>query len=263
VAKALRAAFVQLTPSEMKKRVASKLHDNLTQVERMEREAQWLKLHGSPLRVLGLPEHADLTDVRARYKDLLFETHPDTAVAAARRAGIPDPLALTPGTGGASPKDLVAAEGLTDEQVRQRAVERFELLVAAHKMATDPTSVWHKNHCAPQIYEALEPPTRMSAIANPTTAFGSIALAIACFCFAVFTFQFLPKACEAALELYDPRFFRFMLAQEKADAALRAEGIEPEPDRYMPREVVKYKAPGRLIDTEGVDDLNWKPKSNG
>ena len=73
----------------------------------------------------------------------------------------------------------------------------------------------------------------------------------------------LLESCEAALELYDPRFFRFMLAQEKADAALRAEGIEPEPDRYMPREVVKYKAPGRLIDTEGVDDLNWKPKSKG
>jgi DnaJ-domain-containing protein 1 len=262
VAKAMRAAFVALTPTEMKKRMAGRLHRNLSEVERMEKEAQWLRLHGSPLRVLGLPEHADLDDVKARYKDLLFETHPDTAVAAARKAGIRDPTALTAGTGGAS-KQLVASDGMTDDEVRRQAVTKFELLVAAHKMATNPVSVWHQGGAAPQIYEQLEAPSFVCRVVNPTTTFAFIAYGIAFVAFLVFAYQIAPQAWALMLELAFPDFHRFMVQQEKEEARLRALGIEPDtdPDRLASARVMQLKAPGRIIVVDGVDDPNWQPKN--
>ncbi len=265
--RALRSVFVTLAPSNVKKRIAGRLHTNLSQVQRLEEQQQWIKVLGSPLRVLGLPEHADLDDVKARYKDLLFETHPDTAVAAARRAGVKDIESMTAGTGGAGGA-LVAQEGMSDADVKALAVQRFELLVKAYKIATDPTSVWHRNGSAPQIYRELEAPSLLGRVATPTATFGLISYAIAAVVMALLYYVVVPRAWERALEFTFPDFYQYMKQREEEDAELRAQGIEPRDDglQFASQQVRLQVAPGReLLDPteqEAEAAKAWKPQSS-
>jgi hypothetical protein len=261
---ALRAAFVSCAPSGMKKRIAGRLHENLSDVQRLEKEGQWVKIHGSPLRVLGLPAHAELDDVKQRYKDLLFETHPDTALAAARRAGVKDPAQYTAGTGGEGGA-LVATGGLSDDDIRKRAVERFELLVEAHRQITNPASLWHQSGSAPQIYVALKPPTFLSRVRDPTVAFALLAYALGAVVTAIAFYHVVPAAYEKLLELCFPEFDAFMHKQEAEERRLRAMGIEPDvdPARLAPAEAKHILAPGKaLLDpSEAEAQEQWQPKA--
>lgn len=256
VARALRRAFVAVMPTERRKRVASRLHDGLSKVEKMEKEAQWIRTHGSPLRVLGLPEHADLIDVKTRYKDLLFETHPDTAAAAAHKVG---DASLTAGAAGTSSgsSDVVAV----DERERQLQVERFELLLEAHRMATDPLSVWHQNGAAPELYRELRP--NMTALRDPVNQFGLASYVLAFCAFAVFAVKIVPAFWEGALEGFDPKFFKFMKAREADEARQRAMGIEPDtdPNRLAPERTKRLVMPGKLLldPSEEEADVQWRP----
>jgi hypothetical protein len=267
VAKAFRSLFVAVAPSSVKKRIAGRLFRGLSDVQRLEKEAQWVRLHGSPLRVLGLPDHAELAEVKARYKDLLFETHPDTAVAAARRAGVEDPGEYTAGTGGGSAAALVhAGDGLTDAQIHALAVERFELLKDAYKMATNPVSLWHQSGAAPQLYEQLRPPTLLSRVANPTFAFGFVSYALAACVMATVFYKVIPDMWERVLAITFPKFYDFMRRQEAEEARLRAQGIEPDtnPQRLAPKETKMFIAPGsQLLDPSAAEetDPQWKPKA--
>ena len=67
-----------ILPSFLKDRLARRFHRSAERVRKMEREAEWLRLNQSPLRVLGLPDSVDdIAQVRQRYKALTIEHHPD------------------------------------------------------------------------------------------------------------------------------------------------------------------------------------------
>ena len=73
----VRYTFQTFFSSNIKKRIAKRIMTGIERVAIIEKETAWLKKHGSPQRVLGLPEHASLAEIRNRYLDLLLETHPD------------------------------------------------------------------------------------------------------------------------------------------------------------------------------------------
>jgi hypothetical protein len=268
VATRLRALFRRFSSAERRKLLAARLAAGLARVERLEGEQRWLRTHGSPLTVLGLPEHADMEDVRLRYKDLLFETHPDTAraVAARHAARLASSAAETPeeaearaaaaaaGTD-ATAKVPAALAALPEEQARKHQQESFELLLAANKMIADPGSVWHLNGAAPHILAEIQPRnTLLLRLSNPVTAFGAATVALGFAALAFFAVVVAPLLWLGALRAFDPEFYDFMMQQEAEEARLRAMGIEPDTDprRLAPLQMKTMFYPGRLV--HGADE---------
>ena len=233
VTRTLRALYLLVTPSGWRKSIARRMHRNMQRVESMERDHIWLKRHGSPLFVMGLPPHAELAEVKARYRDLILETHPDT-----RRS------------------TTVLRKGSCHIVVRPgQEIKEYEVLQTAYKMITNPTSLWHQNGSAPVLYDevcavSLVPPT--GSLENQVTAFAIatwiVALLVAS-CAIVVGFTIF---WEQALQLFDPEFYAFMLAQEKQEARQRALGIEPDtdPKRLAPRTMKRMLFPGRFVHGE-------------
>jgi len=65
-------------PTSVQKAIGRRLRKGLEEVKRMEDEAAWLRAHGNPLVVMGLPEEGtDAHDVKTRYRELTLTLHPD------------------------------------------------------------------------------------------------------------------------------------------------------------------------------------------
>lgn len=232
IAKALRAAVVAVsTTFGLQQRIARRMERGLKEVERLEKEQKWLRRHGSPLRVLGLPETADLEDVKVRYRNLLFEVHPDTAPQKDQKAMI--------------------AAGLTPENARQRQMEEFELLKAAYQIATSPNSLWHQDGNAPGLLRELEPEKSglVSRIVTPHNLFPVAAylygLAVAVFFCSFVAYYFLM----ATLEAVDPDFFKFMMRQEEEERRKKEAGevVDTDPKRLAPKKMMRISAPGKFV----------------
>eukprot|EP00760_Papus_ankaliazontas_P004979 PhM_4_TR1230/c0_g1_i1/m.76867 len=76
IAKFCRTIVLAL-PTAAQKAMGRRIRGGITEVKRMEDEVSWIKLNGSPLVVMGLPEEVDVADVKARYKQLTLQLHPD------------------------------------------------------------------------------------------------------------------------------------------------------------------------------------------
>ena len=263
-ARAFRAIVATCTPSGLRKRIASRLTTGLERVEQMEKEAQWIKVHGSPLAVMGLPEHAELAEVKNRYTDLLFETHPDTAIAgafgatdAAVAAAEAKRAAIRAGTLSDDGKMLV----LSDEEQRaldaaaaraeRRRAEDFALLQEAHAMIVNPDSVWHLNGGAPHILQVIRPPTSLLArVATPVrvVAVTSNLLMSAIACAIIFLLS--PAVFQMLLEKLDPALHEWSLSVKAEDDAREAAGIAVDRDdvtRYASPKVQRMLKPGKAV----------------
>jgi hypothetical protein len=223
----------------MRRRVAQRLERGLTEVARMEREAQWLRTHGSPLHVLGLPDSAELDDVKVRYKELLFEVHPDTAPKSAALA-------------------LMDKGGLTLEQARARQMEQFELLQTAYKMAIAPNSLWHQDGNAPALLSELRGPMSVIArLADPQVTFPILSYALGFALMAFLGIYVANMLLEGGLKLFDREFFDFMVAQEAEEKRKRDAGeeVDTNPVRLAPEKLTRLALPGTYVHRHvGSDD---------
>jgi hypothetical protein len=211
-----RGVFNAVAGVSLKKKIALRMQAGLERVEAMEKEQQWLKCHGSPLEVMGLPEHAELAEVRARYRDLLLETHPDTSLS---KALIPDR-------------------------------DAYHLLMTAYEMATNPDSLWHKNHSAPDLYRELVAQRPFYRRHNvEIAAFAGIAYimmivggilggALGMYYFTLFSLRWM-----------DPEFYEFMLKQEAEEQRKRDAGeeVDTNPRRLMPVQLQRLWSPGKFV----------------
>lgn len=216
---AARAVFQRLAPSSMRKSIAVKLQKGMEEVESLEKQQMWLRTHGSPLAVMGLPDHAELQEVRCRYRDLILETHPDT-----QQSGVSGAL----------------------------VVDRsdYHILQAAYKMATSPDSLWHRNQSAPQLYEELVSSRPfLQRCQNRITLFAVLSYALMLFVGTVIAHAVFKELCEKALAWADPEFFEFMVAQEKEEQRKRDAGefLDTDPKRLAPTAIRRLAYPGRFV----------------
>lgn len=218
ITRGLRRVFTALTPRDMRKRLAVRMQRGMEKTEDLERQQQWLKQHGSPLQVMGLPDHAELTEVRARYRSLVLDTHPDTATA----ASTPD----------------------RDE---------YTILQNAYAIATNPSSLWHRNGSSPELYRQLlvAAKQRPRAIGSVTwfAIFSYVVMGVIGFVFAAVLVR---QGLELALQFFDPEFYKFMIAQEKEEQRKRLAGeyVNTDPKRLAPTAVKRLLFPGRFIHGE-------------
>lgn len=241
IAKAMRKVVVKTTQSlGLRQKVAARMEKGLKEVAKMEDEAKWLRAHGSPLRVLGLPDSADLDDVKSRYRNLLFEIHPDTAPREDKRA--------------------LAKLGLNDDQIRARQQAEFELLQTAYKIATNPASLWHQDGNAPALMRELQPNlTLFDQVFNAQTLF-PFAAYIYGFAVLFVIFSIGAKyALDMSLHFVDPKFYDFMYEQEKEERRKREAGEEVDynPRRLAPTKFRKISSPGLYVNkfVPNEDDL--------
>ncbi|KAG8346773.1 putative chaperone protein DNAj [Trypanosoma vivax] len=212
IARLLRRFFVFLVPRSVHKRLVASMKSGMERVRELEQQQQWLSKHGSPLQVLGLPEHAELKEVRTRYRDMVLETHPDTA--------------------------------LVSSVQRQ---QHYETIQAAYQMATTPSSLWHQNGSAPALYRHL---VGGSAVRMRSTAlfaaFSYIVMILLVLCFSL---VFVKQGLELALRALDPTFYAFMLAQEDKEQLdrLAGEPVSTDPKRLAPTVMKRLLFPGRFL----------------
>lgn len=210
---ALRSLFVTLTPMSLKRRIAIRMQTGMERTEELERELQWLQKHGSPLQVMGLPNHAELAEVRARYRSLVLETHPDTA------------------------------KNTTGES-------EYAILQTAYKMSVNPASLWHQNGASPALHRQLlhtskKKLRRLDRVRVFATFSYAVMLAIGVF----FSTVVVSNGLEAALKFFDPEFYHFMVQQEKEEDRKRAAGkvVDTDPKRLAPTAVRRLLFPGQFI----------------
>lgn len=231
LARALRRVVVASTQFlGLRKTVAAHMERGLSEVAKMEDEAKWLRAHGSPLRVLGLPDSADLDDVKSRYRNLLFEVHPDTSPRDDKRA--------------------LAKLGLNDDQIRARQQSEFELLKTAFKIATTPASLWHQDGNAPALLRELQPNlTLFDRVVNAQTLF-PIAAYLYGFCVLFVIFSLAAKILlDVMLHATDPEFYDFMYHQEAEERRKREAGEEVDynPKRLAPTKFRRISSPGLYV----------------
>lgn len=233
VTRALRAVFQGCATAGMRQRAAERVQRGLERVQTMEREAQWLKRHKSPLKVLGLPEHTtEPAVVKTRYRELLFETHPDTAMLV-----------------GAEPTKAFL-RSLPDDRRALALQQDFELLQQAYAMATNPDSLWHQNGSAVDLRRAIRPPaSALHAAVNANNAFAAASYVAMFVALVFFTVVIARNGWLQGLRVFDPDFFRFMMAQEAEERRQKEAGldVDTEPARLAPTEVKTLLFPGRLI----------------
>ncbi|EPY33211.1 chaperone protein DNAJ [Strigomonas culicis] len=189
----------------------------MEKAEVMEREQMWLKKHGSPLSVMGLPDHAELVEVRARYRNLVLETHPDTAKKAGAKSA--------------------------DET-------EYAILQTAYRMATSPVSLWHQNGSSPMLYQQLVAQSKKKVRSvNPVTAFAVFSFIVMILAGVFFSVVIVKHGLEAALQFFDPQFYHFMIQQEKEEQRKIEAGefVDKDPKRLAPSAVRKLLFPGRFI----------------
>ncbi|KAH9599357.1 DnaJ domain [Trypanosoma melophagium] len=218
IAKLLRSVYVAITPHGLHRRVAMNLQARMERVQELEREQLWLQQHGSPLRVMGLPEHAELTEVRARYRDLVIETHPDTAQGDAKA--------------------------------------QYDMVQTAYKMATSPTSLWHQNGSAPALYRHLVGSS--STATRRVTVFALFSYCVMGIIGIIFSAVVVRQSLEVALRLFDPEFYVFMIAQEQDEQRRRLAGetVDTDPKRLAPTAVKRMLFPGRFIHNSSSSNSN-------
>lgn len=223
IAKALRLLFTALTPRAAKERLALRMQKGMEKAEDLERQQMWLKKHGSPLQVMGLPDHAELPEVRARYRSLVLETHPDTA----------------------KPSNAGSSNALST--VRE---SEYDILQTAYHMAIDPNSLWHRNGAAPVLYRELQGlAKRRVGRVDRVRAFAVMTYAFMVLVGIFFATVVVKHALEVALQLFDPEFYQFMRAQEEEEKRKREAGefVDVDPKRLAPTAVRKLLYPGRYI----------------
>lgn len=219
MARALRTLFVALTPTSLKKRIAVRMQTGMERTEELEREQQWLKKHGSPLQVMGLPDHAELTEVRARYRTLVLETHPDT----------------TKSTTGES---------------------EYAILQTAYKMSTNPVSLWHQNGASPVLYRQLLAASKQKVRRlDRVRLFAIFSYTVMFLILLFFSMVVVTNGLEAALKFFDPEFYQFMIQQEKEEERKRQAGefVDTDPKRLAPTAVRRLLFPGQFIH-EGTEE---------
>ncbi|PBJ68239.1 hypothetical protein BCY84_22077 [Trypanosoma cruzi cruzi] len=214
-AQLFRRLYVAVTPRSLHRSLAINLQAGMERVQELEREQLWLRLHGSPLRVMGLPEHAELAEVRSRYRDLVFATHPDTAQGDAKA--------------------------------------QYDTIQTAYKMATTPTSLWHQNGSAPALYHSLLSTSRgITRHMDRVTLFAFFSYFVMGVVGIIFSVVVVRQALELALRFFDPEFYEFMVSQEKEEARLKLAGlpVDTDPKRFAPTVVKRLLFPGRFVHKE-------------
>ena len=249
VARCARAILNAAAPRRLKKVLAGRVATGLERVERMEKEARWLKVHGSPLHVLGLPEHADLAEVKSRYTDLLFETHPDTAIAGT--FGAVDAAVTRRASDMSLAQVDTAATAVAAARAEKDRAEAYQLLKEAHVMITTPDSVWHLNGSAPQILDVIQPPTSLlSRVATPVRVVASVSnlLMAAVACLIIFVVS--PGAFQMLLEKLDPALHAWTQQAKAEDDAREAQGVAVDRDdvtRFASPKVQRMLKPGKAV----------------
>lgn len=244
VTKAIRRAFVLCTPSTWREMMAKRMERNLKVVEELEKENAWLRRHGSPLHVMGLPEHATLAEVKTRYRDLIFETHPDTS---AQFKAKEEAAAAAAGGGGA----LVAKRAPMESD--------YEILQAAYKMVLNPNSLYHRNNAAPAVLEDLYELAayRGTSKTSQVMMFGWATWILGGISAAIVIFIGMRNGWDFMFRLFDPDFYRYMQTREAEEAAQAAAGIEvdKDPKQFASLSVKKVMFPGRFVhgDEEKLD----------
>jgi hypothetical protein len=224
VAKALRSLFLALTPTSLKKRIAIRMQTGMERTEELEKEQQWLQKHGSPLRVMGLPDHAELSEIRARYRTLVLETHPDTA------------------------------KTTTGES-------EYAILQTAYKMSTSPVSLWHQNGASPVLYRQLLAVSKQKVRRlDRVRLFAAFSYFVMFLMLLFFSMVVVTNGLEAALKFFDPEFYQFMTQQEKEEERKRLAGedVDTDPKRLAPTAVRRLLFPGQFIH-EGREE---KPRNS-
>ncbi|CAJ1021417.1 DnaJ domain containing protein, putative [Leishmania guyanensis] len=210
---ALRFLFVALTPTSLQRRLAIRMQTGMERTEELEKELQWLQKHGSPLQVMGLPDHAELVEVRARYRSLVLETHPDTA------------------------------KGTTGEN-------EYAILQTAYKMSVNPLSLWHQNGASPALHRQLLQTSRKKLHrldrVRVFAIFSYIVMLLICVFFSTVV---VSHSLESALRFFDPEFYHFMVQQEREEDRKRAAGevVDTDPKRLAPTAVRRLLFPGQFI----------------
>jgi hypothetical protein len=235
---AMRAVFQALMPSGFRKRLAMRMQASLEKVDDLEKQNMWLRRHGSPLAVMGLPDHASMAEVRTRYRDLILETHPDTAPVATTRA------APRRGPGGTktSSSEVTVAD--------RRDLSEYHILQTAYKMAMDPDSLYHQNSSAPELYSEISASRPiMQRLSSKVTVFALVAYALMAFIGLYIGNILCRELCVRSLEFFDPQFFEFMRGQEVEEDRKRAAGefVDVDPKRLAPLAIRKLAYPGRFI----------------
>lgn len=197
------------------------MQTGMERTEELEREQQWLQKHGSPLQVMGLPDHAELTEVRARYRTLVLETHPDTAKTSAGES-------------------------------------EYAILQTAYKMSTNPVSLWHQNGASPTLYRQLMVASKRKVRRlDRVRVFAIFSYAVMLLIGVFFSAVVVTNGLEAALQFFDPEFYRFMIQQEKEEQRKRMAGevVDTDPKRLAPTAVRRLLFPGQFIHegAEGED----------
>ncbi|KPI83287.1 hypothetical protein ABL78_7684 [Leptomonas seymouri] len=185
----------------------------MERTEQLEKEQQWLKKHGSPLQVMGLPDHAELMEVRARYRTLVLEAHPDTANTATGESN-------------------------------------YELLQVAYKMSTSPVSLWHQNGAAPVLYKELLAASKQNVrCVDGVQFFAIFSYLVMLLIFLFFSMIVVTNGLEAALKFFDPEFYHFMIQQEQEEERRRMAGeyIDTDPKRLAPAAMRRLLFPGQFI----------------
>ncbi|AAZ12684.1 chaperone protein DNAj, putative [Trypanosoma brucei gambiense DAL972] len=217
----LRSLFVALTPQRLRSRMATGMQRGMERVQILEQEQLWLQRHGSPLRILGLPDHAELPEVRARYRELVLETHPDSQQRV--------------------------------EAVSGNGTERYDMIQTAYAMATNPTSLWHQNGAAPTLRRGLASGNSASL---HVTLFAVMSYVMMGLVAVIFSLVVVRHLLEGALRLLDPKFYAFMTQQEEEERRrqLAGEVVDTDPKRLAPTVVKRLLFPGRFVHGGGSGD---------
>ncbi|KAG5481461.1 hypothetical protein LSCM1_05470 [Leishmania martiniquensis] len=209
---ALRSLFVTLVPKPLKQRIAIRMQTGMERAAELEKELQWLQKHGSPLQVMGLPDHAELPEVRARYRSLVLEAHPDTA------------------------KDTTGES-------------EYAILQTAYRMSVNPVSLWHRNGASPALHRQLQLSRKKVHRLDRVRLFALFSYAVMLLIGILFSTVIVPHALEAALRFFDPEFYHFMIQQEREEDRKHAAGevVDTDPKRLAPTALRRLLYPGRFI----------------
>jgi hypothetical protein len=256
VTRGLRFLFRALTPKAAVKKIALRMQAGMEQVEDLEKQHRWLKLHGSPLGVLGLPEHADLLEVKGRYRDLVLELHPDTAKQAAAAAAAA--AAEQPSTSSEQALQSVAALQLE----AQRRAEDFEKTQTAYKMLTDPNSLFYQSGSAPQLHNELGLALRKRSKHRDLLRVTRIRI-FAFVCYAMLfallmwvNIHWMEVWMLEVLRFVDPEFHKYFTEAEAEERRREALGevVDKNPKRLAPTKVRKMMSPGLFVKRGDDDD---------
>ena len=249
ITKTLRFVFRLVTPRALVKRIACRMQLGMEKVEELEKEHRWLKLNGSPLAVLGLPEHADLQEVRSRYRDLVLDLHPDTAIQAAASAS-----ADSAGRGNKNELDVQRS----DELEISRRAEEYERMQTAYRMLTSPDSLFFQSGSAPHLHDALSLALarngrkKLLPRATRISLFALFFYTLMLLALIIFSFYWMEGFLLEFVAQVDPEFYKFFTAAETEEKRREALGevLDKNPKRLAPTKVRKMLMPGAFIGKE-------------